>query len=175
MDFKLLVARRRSCRQYDGRQLEPDDVQCIVRAALMSPTSRNKRAWQFILVDDPIDLEKLSDAKESGASFVRGAAMAVVVAGNPTENDCWVEDGSIAAYAMQLQAEERGIASCWVQIRGRRLSDGTTASDVVKGILDIPEALEVLCIVAFGGKGGQALPPHDDDELRWENVHVGKF
>ena len=175
MDFKLLVAKRRSCRDFSHEELDPDDVQAILRAALMSPTSRNKRSWQFVLVDDKADLEKLADAKEHGASFLKDAAMAVVVVCNPADTDCWVEDGSIAAYSMLLQAEEMGLASCWVQIRGRRLSDGTLASDVVKGILDIPDGLEVLCIVSLGRHAGRVLKPHEDSELLWENVHIGKY
>lgn len=140
----------------------------------MSPTSRNRRGWEFVVVDDPLTLAKLSDAKEQGASFVRMAAMAVVILGRPSDNDCWVEDGSIAAYAMQLQAEDLGLASCWVQIRGRRLSDGTPSGEVVRGILDIPDDLDVLCIIAFGNRE-KNLPPHDEDSLRWENIHVDQF
>ena len=49
-------------------------------------------------------LEKLADSKEQGSSFVKDAALAVVVTGNPNDNDCWIEDGSIAATFMQLQA-----------------------------------------------------------------------
>ena len=174
MDFYDLVAKRRSHRTFAEGDLDSEQVQAILRAALMSPTSRNNRQWQFIVVDDRVDLQKLSDAKEQGASFVRDAALAVVVVGCPDRNDCWVEDGSIAAYAMQLQAEDLNLASCWVQIRGRRLSDGTKASDVVRGILGIPEDHEVLCIIAFGKKQ-KSVPPHDEDSLLWENVHLDKF
>jgi len=37
------------------------------------------------------------------------------VLGDPMQNDCWVEDGSIAAISMQYQAEALGLGSCWVQ------------------------------------------------------------
>jgi len=174
MDFDKLISVRRSHRVFAKGELTAEQVQLILRAALMSPTSRNQRAWHFVVVDDPLDLAKLSDVKEQGAAFVRDAALAVVVLGNPTDNDCWVEDGSIAAFAMQLQAEDMGLASCWVQVRGRRLSDGTASADVVRGILDIPDDTDVLCIVAFGRKK-IALRPHDDDALLWENVHPDKF
>ena len=174
MDFEKLIATRRSHRVFAEGDLSASQVQLILRAALMSPTSRNQRAWQFIVVDDPSDLAKLADAKENGAAFVRKASLAVAVLGDPMANDCWVEDGSIAAFAMQLQAEDMGLASCWVQIRGRRLSDGTKATDVVRGILQIPEQWEVLCLVAFGQKV-HTLPPHDEDNLKWENVHVDQY
>ena len=172
MNFEKLVAARRSYRTFGSGDLEAWQVESIVRAALISPTSRNNRSWHFVLVDDKTDLAKLSDVKERGSAFVSQAALAVVVTGNPDRNNCWVEDGSIAAYAMQLQAEDLGLASCWVQVRGRRLSDGTLSADVVRGILSIPDDEEVLCVIAIGHKDKQ-LPPHDDDSLKWENVHIG--
>ena len=174
MDFKQLIASRRSQRIFGNNELSSNDVQLLLRAALMAPTSRNNRGWQFVVVDDNNDLDKLADAKEHGSAFIRKAALAVVVVGDPTANDCWVEDGSIAAFAMQLQAEELGLTSCWVQIRGRRISDATPSADIVRGILDIPEQLDVLCIIAFGEKVSQA-GPHDEDQLLWEHVHIGKF
>lgn len=174
MDFYDLIANRRSCRTFEKIELEGDQVQIILRAALMSPTSRNQRSWRFVVVDNRADLEKLADIKEKGAEFVKDAALAVVVTGCPNDNDCWVEDGSLAAFAMQLQAEDLGLASCWVQVRGRRLSDGTLSADVVRGILDIPESQDVLCVIAFGRRHSKK-PPHEEDDLRWENVCLGKF
>ena len=174
MNFNQLITTRRSHRVFTSTEIHPDVVQQILRAALMSPTSRNQRAWHFVVVDDKSDLEKLADAKEQGSSMLAQAALAVVVLGDATQNDCWVEDGSIAAITMQYQAHALGVASCWVQIRGRRLSDATPSSDVVRGILHIPDTYEVLCILAFGHPA-HSLPPHDDDTLLWERVHLGQF
>ena len=100
--------------------------------------------------------------------------MAIVVLGDPMQNDCWVEDGSIAAITMQYQAEELGIGSCWVQMRGRGLSDGTTADMVIQGVLGIPENLSCLCVLALGRKADERKP-QNEDKLKWENVHVDKF
>ena len=174
MDYSTMLVNRRSCRRFKNEEIDPSAVSAILRAALMSPTSRNNRSWQFVVVDDKTDLQKLSDAKESGAAFLAQAALAIVVTGNPTTNDCWVEDGSIAAFAMQMQAEELSLGSCWVQIRGRYLSDGTKAEDVVRGILDIPEEQSILCILAIGKKQ-DCPPPHDEENLKWENVHIDKW
>ena len=127
-DFKTLAQMRRSHRKFTEEEIDAEDVRLILRAALMSPTSKGQRAWQFVVVDDKADLEKLSDAKEMGGQFIKSAPLAVVVLGDPVQNDCWVEDGSIAAISMQYQAEELGLGSCWVQMRGRGLSDGTSAA-----------------------------------------------
>jgi hypothetical protein len=174
MDFKDLVQQRRSHRKFTAEEIDGEDVKMILRAGLMSPTSKGQRAWQFVVVDNKAELEKLSDAKDLGGAFIKDAAMAIVVLGDPMQNDCWVEDGSIAAITMQYQAEELGIGSCWVQMRGRGLSDGTTADMVIQGVLGIPENLSCLCVLALGRKADERKL-QNEDKLKWENVHVDKF
>lgn len=172
--FSELLKQRRSYRRFSDEEISGDDVQLLLRAALMSPSSMNRQSWHFVVVDDKMALEKLSDAKDHGATFLRDAPMAIVILGEPLENDCWVEDGSIAATSMLFQAEELGLGACWIQIRNRGLSDGTMAEDVVRGILDIPEEMRVLSIIAFGHPL-ERLPEHDEEQLKWENVHIGTF
>ena len=173
-DFKELVKTRRSHRKFSSEEIAPEAVQLIMRAALMSPTSKSQRAWQFVVVDDKTDIEKLADAKNLGSQFMKGAPLAVVVLGDPMQNDCWVEDGSIAAISMQYQTEELGLGSCWVQMRGRGLDDGTPADEVIRGILDIPANYNVLCVVAFGHYIDERKPQNEDN-LKWENVHASKW
>lgn len=174
MDFKDLVYVRRSYRKFTSEEVDPEAVKTIIRAALMSPTSKTRRAWHFIVVDDRLDIEKIADAKDAGAQLLKGAPLAIVVLGNPQENDCWIEDGSIAAISMQYQAEELGLGSCWVQMRDRGLSDGTSADEVLRGILDIPEEMCVLCVLAVGHKA-EERKPQDEEKLKWENVHIAKY
>ena len=64
MDYQEILSKRRSCRVFTDEDVSGDDVRLLLRAALMSPTSRNMRSWQFVVVDDKQTLEKLSDAKE---------------------------------------------------------------------------------------------------------------
>ena len=173
-EFKDLAQMRRSHRKFTEQEIDADDVRLILRAALMSPTSKGQRAWQFVVVDDKQDIEKLAEAKDLGSQFLKGAPLAIVVLGDPVQNDCWIEDGSIAAISMQYQAEDLGLGSCWIQMRGRGLSDGTSADTVIRGILDIPENLNVLCILAIGHKADERKP-QNEDKLKWENVHAGKW
>ncbi|WP_455537352.1 nitroreductase family protein [Prevotella koreensis] len=173
-NFNTLAQLRRSHRKFTEEEISAEDVRLILRAALMSPTSKGRRDWQFVVVDDKIDIEKIADAKSNGSLFVKDAPLVVVVLGDPLANDCWVEDASIAAISMQYQAEDLGLGSCWVQMRGRGLSDGTSADVVIRGILDIPENLSCLCVLAFGHKTDDRKP-QNEDRLKWENVHVGRY
>ena len=70
-NFKDLAQLRRSHRKFTDEEIDAEDVRLIMRAALMSPTSKGQRAWQFVVVDDKMDLEKLSDAKDLGGQFIK--------------------------------------------------------------------------------------------------------
>ena len=174
ISFKDLAQMRRSHRKFTDEEIDAEDMKLILRAALMSPTSKSQRAWQFVVVDDKTDLEKLADAKDLGSQFLKNAPVAIVVLGDPMQNDCWVEDGSIAAISMQYQAEDLGLGSCWIQMRGRGLEDGTSADTVIRGVLDIPENFSCLCILAIGHWADERKP-QSEDKLKWENVHLNKF
>lgn len=172
--FSDLVQLRRSHRRFTDEEVSAEDVRLILRAALMSPTSKGQRSWEFVVVDDKTDIEKIADAKELGSQFLKEASLAIVVLGNPVLNDCWVEDCSIAAISIQYQAEDLGLGSCWAQMRGRGLTDGTDAGTVIRGVLDIPENFEPLCVIGIGHKA-DGRKPQSEDKLKWENVHVDKY
>ena len=103
----------------------------------MAPSSKRSNCWQFIVVDDKDTLEKLSFCKESGAAFVKDAALAIVVTADPLASDVWIEDASIASIMIQLQAEDLGLGSCWVQVRERFTANGTPANEYIHELLDL--------------------------------------
>ncbi len=172
--FEALVKTRRSHRAFTNKEIDAEAVRLILRAALMSPTSKSRRDWQFVVVDDRMLIDQLADAKDNGSQLLKKAQLAIVVMGPPAANDCWVEDCSIAVTSMQYQIEDLGLGSCWVQMKGRGLADGTTADEVIRGIVNAPENLFTLCVLAGGHKEAEETP-QNDDALKWENVHVNKF
>lgn len=173
-DFKTLVQRRRSHRKFTTEEIDAEAVRLILRAALMSPTSKSARAWHFTVVDDKADIEKIADAKDLGSQFLKSAPLVVVVSASPVENDCWLEDAAIAAVSMQYQAEDLGLGSCWAQMDKRGLTDGTTATEVIRGVLGLPEDHRVLCAIGFGHPA-DVRKPQDEERLKWEQVHAGRF
>lgn len=174
MDFKTLVQQRRSIRRFTEEKVSEEDVKTILRAALMSPTSKSCRAWQFVTVDDKSIIARLAHAKSAGAEFVEGAPLAVVVCGNTEASDVWIEDASIAAATMQYQAAELGLGSCWAQMRLRGQNDGTPADTIIHDILGLPDSMSVLCVLAFGHPAMERKP-QDESKLKWENVHTNKW
>lgn len=169
-----LLVRRHSIRKYTDQPIAAEDVKLILEAALLAPTSKNSRSWQFIAVDDPEMLARLGDCKPAGAVPVSRCKLAIVVAGDPTKSDPWVEDASIAAVFMQLQAEDLGIGSCWIQVRGRFTADGIPSEEYVQELLGMPDTMPVLCIMTFGYKD-EVRRPVDTSKLMWEKVHIGRW
>lgn len=172
--FHDLAVTRHSIRKYTPEPLEAEEVQLILEAALLAPTSKSSRSWQFVVVDDRDMLARLAECKPAGAAPIARCPMAVVVLGDPTKSDPWIEDASIAAEFMQLQAADLGLGSCWIQVRGRQTADGLWSEDYVRRLLEIPEELQVLCIMTFGHKDEERRPV-DTSKLLWEKVHIGKW
>lgn len=173
-DFKDLVQKRRSIRNFKNEELKSEDLKLILRAGLMSPTGKSVRGWHFIIVDDKDKLSKIAQCRHTGATFVADAPVAVVVLYDTSLSDVWVEDASIAAITMQYQAADLGIGSCWIQIRSRTQEDGTMADEVLRDILGYPLSMSALSVVAFGYPLIERKP-QDEEKLKWENVHINLF
>jgi nitroreductase len=172
--FAELVKNRRSVRHFTDEKLKPEEVEQIMKAALMAPTSKNNRSWHFVLVENEDVLKQLSMCKSSGASPIAHCALAVVVLNNPLESLAPVEDSAIVATYIQLQAEDLGMGSCWIQIAGRDTADGLDSGQYVHELLGIPLTYGIGCIVAIGHKAKDSNP-HDEEKLQWEKVHPDKF
>ena len=169
-----LLIERHSIRRYTDQPVNAEDVSLILQAALLSPSSKSKRPWQFIVVENRDTLQQLAQCKDFGTKPIATAAFGVVVAVDPSESDCFVEDASIAAAFMQLQATALGLGACWIQVRNRFTADGNSAEDIIRETLGIPEYLTIECIVTVGHKDEQRRPV-DPDKLLWEKVHIERW
>lgn len=174
MDFHKLLIKRRSIRRYTDEPIAPEQAQMLLEAALLSPTSKSARAWQLIAVEDKEMLERLGGCKPAGAVSVARCALAIVVAVDSTKTEPWIEDASVAASNIMMQAADLGLGSCWVQVYGRNTADGTPADEYVQELLGIPETVSVLCIITVGHPA-EERKEQDLEKLKWENVHIGKW
>ena len=96
--FSELIKARRSMRKFTEEELTQEQVVTLMKAALMSPSSKRSNM-------------------------------------------------------IQLQAEDLGLGSCWVQVRERFTASGMPSGEYVHEVLDIPLQLQVLSVIAIGHKG----------------------
>jgi len=169
-----LLRTRRSVRQFQEKPVEPEKVDLLVEAMLRSPSSRGINPWEFVVVTDPETLTALARAKPHGASFIKNAPLAIVVCGDTTKSDVWVEDCSIAAIILHLAAADLGLGSCWVQLRKREFDAGTTSDAYVKKLLGLAENLAVEAVLAIG-YAGEDKPGHPKSSLLYDKVSYEKY
>jgi nitroreductase len=145
-----VLRKRRSIRKFKKDRIEPARLDDLKEAVLRSPSSRGIKPWKFFFVQDTEVIQRLSLCKEHGSSFLKDAPLAVVVCGDETASDVWIEDCSIAAIILHLTAESLGLGGCWVQVRNRRHDAELTSEDYLRKVLDIARPLRVLAIIAIG-------------------------
>ena len=172
--FNSLIQKRRSIRKFINRPVEDDKIDILVEAALRAPSSMGKMPWSFIVVKDRNLLEGMSRAKSHGSTFLKDVPLGILVCADPEISDVWVEDASIASTYILLAAESLGLGACWIQFRGRNHSDNLTSGSYIADLLNLPDNLKVLSLIAIGYPD-ENKPPHGKESLKYERVYLDRF
>ena len=167
-EFQSLLRNRRSIRKFSERKADRALLREIVEeVAEYAPSSRNSRSTRFLIVDDVDAIARISEMRDYGSAFVKGAPCVVFVMGDRTKSDLWRENCAIAATLLLVSLVDRGLAGCWVHVDGRprRKAEpqGEQAAEYLRTFLPIPAECEVLCAVACGYSDftPAALPERD--------------
>ncbi len=175
MEFKEVIAKRRSIRKFSDKKISAEIVDRILTTALHAPSGHNARSTHFLVVDDPESIARMSQMRDSGSAFMAGASMAIVVLGETAKSELWMVNASIAATMLQLAIVDEGLASCWVHIAGRPQRkdnpDGPSAADFLREFLPLPAGCEPLCAIALGYSDFQPaklpVPENDRDRITY--------
>ena len=57
-----LMMKRTSVREYTKEPVQESDIKIMLEAAMQAPSANNQQPWEFIVVDDPDTLIRLSAA-----------------------------------------------------------------------------------------------------------------
>ncbi len=154
MDFLEVIEKRHSVRKYADMPVDREILDAIVKVAQTAPSSRNSKSTAFMIVEDKDTLEALSAMRDSGSGLIAGAAAAVVVLGDESKTDLWVDNCAISATFVQLAVTAMDLVSCWVHVNGRaRLKaepEGARADEYVSELLGVKDGLHPYCVIAIG-------------------------
>ena len=163
------MLKRRSTRTFNDNQVTKEELDKILHAALLAPTSMNRKPCNFLVVERKETLQELSKSKNHGAELIANADKAIVVIADTVMADTWCEDSSIALTYMHLMAAELNLGSCWVQIHLRD-KDGMDAEEVVREIVKIDDHYRIVGILAIGHSDN--IPePHTLDDIDKNKIH----
>ena len=154
MDFLEVIEKRHSVRKYSDRPVEKELLDAIVKVAQTAPSSRNSKSSAFMIIEDRDTLDALSQMRDYGASPLKSAQAAILVMGDESKTDLWVDNCAISATFIQLAVTAMDLVSCWIHINGRLClkdePDGRKSDDYVRELLGIREGLRPYCAVAIG-------------------------
>lgn len=169
MDFKQLVAARRSIRKFSSRKVERSLAEELMLTTLKAPSSRNSRSTRLMAIDNPEHIARIANMRDYGSAFVAGAPLVILVMGDRSLTDLWLDDAAISATYLMLSVVDAGLGSCWVHVNGRprvkAAPEEGNAEEYLREFLPIPEECSVLCAVAIGYPDYEPKPLPEFDPL----------
>ncbi|MCR5359318.1 MAG: nitroreductase family protein [Thermoguttaceae bacterium] len=119
MEFIELAKKRFSVRKYSDKPVEREKLDLVIEAGRVAPTAKNLQPQRIYVVESAEGLAKIDEL--TPCRF--GAGIVFIFTKNTDEE--WtnpleagvragVEDVSIVATHMMLEAEDLGLGTCWV-------------------------------------------------------------
>ena len=168
-----LLTTRRSTRKFTTEAVSDEHLQKLLTAGLLAPSSKDTRPVELVAVRDPALIAALAACRDSGTMPLRTATLVVAVVADTTKADVWIENTSIAAILIQLEAERLGLGSTWVQMRLRTKGEASAEAEARK-TLGIPEHYGVQCLLAIGHKN-EVKTPKVLEASDWARTHKEHF
>ena len=166
MDCTQTIRARRSIRKYKAGEAVPrEHVRQMLEAAMMAPSARNTRPWEFFVVGNPELKSKLRRAHPF-ASMLDTAPLAIVVCGLPEVQEgrvagYWPLDCGAAVENLLLQAAALGYGTCWC---GCWPSPRITA---IQELLDTQSVPVALIAVGVPDEDPPARGFYEEDKVTW--------
>ena len=163
------IFNRASVRSFDGRKVESEKIDLLMKAAMAAPSACNQQPWEFVVVTDPEILGELSKCSPY-AGCIGQAPLGIAVCMR-TEGlraaDYTQIDASAATENILLEAVELGLGAVWLGI-----APGLERMDAVRQVIGAPETIQPFCLIACGYPDKPAAPADRYDPSR---IHFEKW
>jgi len=158
------IFKRKSVRTFTNKKIERETLKTIVHAGMVAPSAMNVKPWQFIVIEDDKQKEKVSTISPY-ARFAATSGAIIIVLGDRRKisemNNKWEQDLSAATENILLQIVEENLGGCWIGLypNGERMKE-------VSSIINAPSHIIPFSIIALG-ESEQIPSRHDqfDDSI----------
>jgi nitroreductase len=161
-----IVASRRSIRKYTDEPVAEATVEALLESARLAPSGSNTQPWHFIVVRDPAVKKAVAAASHDQQWMLTAPVLIACVADvrarlpgdAPLEIDELspqfevkqiIRDTSIAIEHIVLEAESRGLGTCWIAWFVQR---------EIRPILGIPADKFLVAILTVGRPAEEPRP-----------------
>jgi len=152
------ILSRRNVRSFADRPIAAEHLDQILEAARRAPSSRNSQPWDFVLVTDRAQLERLSTAWVGAGHVARSAATIALI----------VDDSDVAARRVQF---DLGQVTMSIMIAATDLGIGSGHSGVgdqmlARQVLRLPGDKSCEFMIALGYPADRPLAPVKNPDRR---------
>jgi len=163
------IITRRSIRKFTNQQIEKEQVEQILKAAMYAPTANNQQTFEFVLINDDKVLAELAKI-QAFETIIQTAKTVILVCHNSTKvksQGFWIQDLAASTQNMLLQATDLGLGSVWIGIYERKIKE-----DLIRDFFKLPETIIPFSMVALGYADEKKETPERFDEGK---IHLNKW
>jgi nitroreductase len=146
MEFKEVLEKRQSIRDFSDKPVPQESLDRILEAARIAQSGGNRQQWKFIVVKDAAKRQQLMQAANNQPHVGHAPVIIAAIALDPVrvmlcEVPSYAIDLGIAVENMALAAVDQGLGSCWI---------GAFSQDKARQILGVPDKYKVGALLPLG-------------------------
>ncbi len=167
MDVFQAIQERREITKYLNKPVSEEVLEKIADAGFYAPTGNNLPSKRLIVVKSRDSLDQLSETTPY-MKWLKEAQAGIAIIGIPSESKYWLQDASIAAAFIWLQAVEEGLGAAFGAVyNAEDEQESIQRENHVREILHLPENYRVIAVV---GLGYPAEIPEPKKHIRREDI-----
>ena len=147
------ITARRNVREFSDRAIADADLDRVLEAGRIAPSSQNNQPWDFVAVTDRDKLSELSKVWQGGGHIANAAAaiaMVIADAEEPRVRERNRFDIGQATMQMMITAADLGIGSGHSAVGDQ---------DLARSVLGVPEGKLVAFVMDLGYPADRPLSP----------------
>ena len=159
MNVKKAIQERRSIRSFDPVDITDELIKDLAESAKLTPSCMNKQPWKLIFIRNETQLQKIFSTLTPQNSWAKKSSLIIAVAGKP-KDDCRLDGRLYYMYDI-------GMATSMILLRATELGLVTHimagfSEEKAKRILEIPEDLRLIALIAVGKRSKEVNPELSD-------------
>ena len=183
MELLEAIYQRRAVRSFKKIPVAQNTLQEIIDAAIQAPSAVNSQPWNFTVIRNAAQLDRISAASKQHMLAALGDASAMhgfrehlanpdfhifyhapaLILISARSGEWAAEDASLAAQNLMLAAHDQGLGTCWIGFAQRWF-----ATEEGRRSIDLPPDCTPVAPIIVGHPDGATPPvPRKAPVIRW--------